>query len=85
MNQIPSIKFPASWKIQVLPPFAGAVVRFKVEKPNGKKISVYLDCYDNLGYMGVPYWEIYPDKDGDISRFLMKDVEDLVNAIKKVR
>jgi hypothetical protein len=86
MNEIPDLSFPKSWKIRMLPPFGGAVVRFAVIKPSGKRISVYLDCYDNLGFMGHPYWEMYPGvSDDGPDRFLMNDTEDLLKALKKVR
>jgi hypothetical protein len=79
MREIPYIRFPSDWEVQVSPPFSGAVVRFRVKK--GKSdISVYLDCYDNLGFMGRPYWEIYPYND-DTFRCAMNDTDGLIQAI----
>lgn len=81
-KEIPQLKFKPDWEVQVIPPIVGAVVRFRVTK--GKKtVSVYLDCYDNLGYFGSPYWEIYPDKDDNNARFPMGDTEALLKAIDK--
>ena len=55
-EEIPELQFPSSWNVKIIPPFGGAMVRFIINE----KISVYLDCYDSLGFMGEPYWEIYP-------------------------
>lgn len=82
MKEIPSLKFPADWEIRIIPPFAGAVVRFLAIK-NGSQVSVYLDCYDHLGFMGYPHWEIYPDSEDNNLRFEMNDTEGLINAISK--
>jgi hypothetical protein len=82
-KEIPFIKFDADWEVKVIPPFAGAVVRFFVRK-GAKEVSVYLDCYDNLGYMDKkPHWEIYPDKDDENSRFYMNETEELLSAIRE--
>lgn len=90
-NEIPSIQFPPTWKIQIIPPFSGAVVRFVVRPEtissfkdaieNDIYVSVYLDCYNNLGFFGEPYWEIYPDKNDENSRFKMADIKNLLKAI----
>ncbi|NMC60979.1 MAG: hypothetical protein GYA51_16600 [Candidatus Methanofastidiosa archaeon] len=81
-NKIPAIKFPADWKVQIIPPFGGAIVRFTVERDDSKnKISVYLDCYDRLGYVGHPYWELYPYK-GDTYRCGMEDIDELLDIIE---
>jgi len=79
MQEIPSINFPKEWAIKIIPPFGNAVVRFRVNED----ISVYLDCYDALGYVGVPYWEMYPTKEGDTFRCDMNDIDELLDAISK--
>ena len=79
-NEIPFIKWPADWEVKPIPPFAGAVIRYWINTPRGK-ISVYLDCYENLGYFGEPHWEVYPDKAGENSRFKMADIEGLLKCI----
>ena len=79
-EQIPRLKFKPEWEVQIIPPIVAAVVRFAVYKEK-KRVSVYLDCYENLGYFGGPHWEIYPSKDGDNARFAMEDTEGLLNAI----
>lgn len=61
---MPLISFPEGWKIQILPPFSDAVVRFKVTLPSGLVKSVFLDsrcaldCYFDETGNAVPYWEV---------------------------
>jgi hypothetical protein len=81
MKEIPYIQFPPEWQVKIIPPIAGAVVRFLVQK-DGAEVSVYLDCYDNLGCYGSPYWEVYPCE-GDCFRCDMDDTKSLLNAITK--
>jgi hypothetical protein len=78
MDEIPAIEFPAGWKIKVIPPSVGAIVRFKAND-----ISVYLDCYNKLGLWDGPYWEIYPAEDGDTERYGMADVEGLLDGLTR--
>ena len=82
VKEIPAIEFKSDWKVKIIPPFAGAIVRFYIDKGD-KHISVYLDCFDNLGCVGEPYWEIFPYKD-DVARILMNDVDELVSLISEV-
>jgi hypothetical protein len=78
-EEIPELKFPTGWRVKIIPPFGGAIARFRVFK--GKKdVSVYLDCYDRLGCFGEPYWEIYPYEE-DVHRVPMKNVDELISAI----
>ena len=51
IDLIPAIKFSPEWEVKVIPPFGGAIVRFLVIC-KGKTASVYLDCYDRIGYCG---------------------------------
>ena len=84
IRKIPEIQFPAHWKIQIIPPFAGALIRFRVNN----KISVYLDVDGSLGYWvdennkPAPYWEIHP-YDDDVWRIDMEKVDELLEAIQK--
>jgi hypothetical protein len=78
-GKIPHITFPNDWKVQVIPPFRGAVVRFKIKKGDAN-VSIYLDCYDRLGCYGQPYWEVYPHEN-DVFRCDMEDTETLLKAI----
>lgn len=78
---IPYIKFPATWEVKIVPPFGGAVARFMVKLPDGVTKSVYLDCFDRLGFVGHPYWEVYPYKD-DVGRCDIHDTKKLLQMIK---
>ena len=80
-DEIPFINFPNWWQIQITPPRNGAVVRFRVKYAEAK-VSVYLDCYDQLGYFGEPYWEMYPSGDGCF-RCKMNETNELIKAIKE--
>ena len=82
-KEIPFMQFPSDWKIKIIPPFGGAVIRFAVEKTKDEWISVYLDCYGELGCMNQPYWEVYPAKDGDVERFYLNETDELLKAIQE--
>lgn len=79
VKDIPSIKFPPDWSVQVIPPFGGAMARFVVSTEKAR-VSVYLDVYDRLGYFGSPYWEIHPYED-DVMRYPMSSVDELLKGI----
>lgn len=84
-EEIPFLEFPSHWQVKVVPPFAGAVARFLVRTKKMKeedRISVYLDCYDTLGFYGSPYWEVYP-VNGDTKRLSMNDTESLLTSISE--
>ena len=80
-NKIPFIPFKQGWLIKVIPPFAGAVVRFLVSRNGKTYTSVYLDCYSQLGIYDSPYWEVYP-YDDDTFRCDMNEVNTLIDAIE---
>ena len=86
INVIPFVKFPADWLVQVIPPFAGAIARFRVKLPSGTVKSVYLDFYGRLGYYcnddgsDKEYWEVYPYQD-DVGRCDMADTDTLLEMI----
>jgi len=81
IKEIPFFKVPEFCELKVIPPFGGAVARFLVKKGE-LQVSVYLDCYDNLGCCGKPYWEVYPYKE-DVFRCGMEDVSELERAISE--
>ena len=83
MGVIPFITLPEGYATKPMPPYGGAMVRFVVRKNSnpGEAVSVYLDCHNSLGIEDASYWEIYPDIDGECSRFDMDDVEALTQAI----
>lgn len=82
INEIPYLKFREYWDVKIIPPTSGAIVRFFVSNScTGKDVSVYLDCYGELAVMNEPYWEIYPDADGNNSRYFIEDSKELMEAI----
>jgi len=83
IDKIPFIQLPNYLQIKIIPPFSGAIVRFGVCDINNPEsyVSVYLDCYDLLGWFDEPYWEIYP-YENDVYRIEMNDADGLVKAIK---
>ncbi len=85
VQKLPYLSFPAGWQVKVIPPITMAVVRFHVINSNGAHVSAYFDAYDALGYVGQPYWEIYPAVDGDTERFLLGEETQMIEAIGKVK
>jgi hypothetical protein len=84
---IPAFKIKPDWLIQIIPPFTGAIIRFRIQKEgftDHQFISVYLDCYELLGYYGggSPYWKAYP-VDDDTWRCAMDDIDCLMEGIEK--
>lgn len=82
-NEIPPIHFKSEWKVYIIPPFGGAIARFLIEYKN-KTISVYFDYYDRLGIMKQPYYEIYPNEDGDCSRYFVDEVDKMMEHIERL-
>lgn len=83
ISEIPFIPFRRGWLVSPIPPFGGAVVRFQVRTPKqkNKSVSVYLDCYEQLGlYGGSPYWEVYPFEK-DVGRCGISEVDELLRMI----
>lgn len=89
MKEAPWLQFPPDLEVRIVPPFNGAMARFRVRFVGGEReVSVYWDCNDALGYMGKPYWEIHPVKfrwDGedhhDCKRFLMGEEPEMMASI----
>lgn len=77
-EQLPSLSFP--FPVRIVPPYAGALIRFWAG-PNGE-VSVYLDAFEKLGHMGEPYWELYPNEEGDTERFLLSETSALIARIE---
>jgi hypothetical protein len=82
---------PAWVGVKVIFPFHGAVARvmFYDKLNNSNAVSSYLDAFNSLGHMKYPYFEIYPDKQGDVSRFYSTDQEEMypeiIKSLKKQR
>ena len=84
LPHIPTINFPDNWEVQIIPPFGGALIRFRVKlkgSSNTDLVSICLDVYDRLGFVQKPYWELYPHDDGCF-RCLMAETDELLEAIK---
>lgn len=66
---IPFIQWPQEVEVKATPPFGGAVIRYNVKLRGVDNkiafVSVYLDCYNLMGCVDEPYWEIYPARGGD--------------------
>ena len=85
MGKIPSLTFPDDWKVKIIPPFGGAMARFLIDKGKAH-VSVYLDCYDRLGFVGQPYWELYPyqyEDYSDVYRVMMDETDELMQRISE--
>lgn len=85
VKELPFLDFPSHWLVKIVPPFVGAVIRFKVKHRDrdSEEISIYFDGYNNLGYMDGPYWEIYPVKDEVIARFMLGEEKAMLQAIEE--
>lgn len=84
--QIPFIKWPSNWLVKAVPPSHGAIVRYLIIEDgysDNSWVSVYLDCYDVLGYYGCPYWEIFPGHAHieDTNRIPMEETDGLLSII----
>lgn len=87
-GEIPFIELPEGYKFRPIPNFGGSVARFLASKNGEKSVSIYLDCYEELGLFSfgeddepIPYWEVYPTQDGNNFRCEMNEVDRLVQAI----
>ena len=84
MVEIPYLTFPHHWQVKAVPPFRTGIIRYwiRTDKTGNDRVSVYLDCYDQAGFCGEPYWEIHPI-DGDCERFMMNDTKELLDGIQR--
>lgn len=78
---MPYLKLQPDWEIAVIPPFAGASVRFCIKKGNAE-VSVYADFFRNIGNSNKPYWEVYPYH-YDVFRCYINNTDELLEAIKQ--
>jgi hypothetical protein len=84
--KLPYLSFPPDWEIRIIPPSVSAIIRFHVRKKETLKddwISIYFDGYNNLGFATGPYWEIYPNNEGDNQRFLLGEEKEMIEAIQE--
>jgi hypothetical protein len=82
VRDLPFLEFPSHWRVKIVPPYFGAIIRFYVDDKRGGCVSVYLDGCNHLGYGPHPYWEAYAI-DGGAKRFLVGEVEVLFSAINE--
>ena len=84
-REIPALHFEKEWNVKIIPPFAGAVIRFWISY-NNKHVSVYFDAYSQLGYMvdesdkPIPYFEYYDGE--ECYRYYMHETEQMMEDIK---
>ena len=81
--QIPALHFKEEWEVKIIPPFGGAFARFTIDY-NGNHISVYYDALSRLGYMPQPYFEIYPNDNGDCSRYYANETGEMMEDIDRL-
>ena len=88
INKMPAFHFEPDWDVYVIPPFGGAMARFKIKK-GSRWVSVYFDVFSRLGYMvdhenkPLPYFELYP-WGNDIKRYYIDEVDELMQDIHTV-
>ncbi len=90
-HDIPTLRFKPEWSIKIIPPVGGAMIRFTV-KHKDITLSIYYDVYDRLGWVGEPYWELYPiegmdsDTKDDLypRRYLKDETEELLEEIENI-
>lgn len=82
-NRMPFLKFDSAWEVSVVPPFMGAIARFMV-RSDKNQVSIYFDAYDALGCMGQPYWELYPNSEGDTERFYLGEEVQMMAMIREL-
>ena len=84
-------RLPSWVGVKVIFPFLGAAARvmFYDKLNEYVVVSTYLDVDNNLGHMKYPYFEIYPDKEGDVDRFYYTDqgkmYPEILKSLKKQR
>lgn len=84
-RKLPAFHFDKEWDVLIVPPFAGAIIRFVISY-NGKYVSVYFDAYSELGWMydkneqPIPYFEYYDGE--DTYRYLINESEQMMNDIR---
>lgn len=84
-EELPYLHFKKEWKVKIIPPFGGTVIRFCISYKD-KWVSVYFDGYSELGSMidergcCVPYFE-YCDGE-DFYRYPMDESDRMMNDIE---
>lgn len=85
-KELPSFHFDEKWEVKIIPPFAGAVIRFYISYKD-KFVSVYFDSDSSLGFMygddgsPIPYFEYYDGQ--ETYRYLPNEAEEMMSDIRK--
>lgn len=88
IDKMPALHFDPTWDVHIIPPFGGALARFRIIKGN-TWVSVYFDAFNRLGYFGsvleepVPYFELYPFGN-DVKRYGFDEVDEMMDDIRKI-
>lgn len=88
-TKMPKLHFKEEWEVKIIPAFGGAITRFTIDYKENH-ISVYCDVLSRLGYMvddagdPIPYFEIYPNENGDCSRYLFDETEQMMKDIERL-
>lgn len=84
-NRLPTFHFDKEWDVKIIPPFAGAIIRFTIDYKN-KHVSVYFDGYSELGYVcneeekPIPYFEYYDGE--DTYRYCLNEADKMMDDIR---
>ena len=85
-KELPAFHFDEKWEVKIIPPFAGAVIRFYISYKD-KFVSVYFDSDSSLGFMyddndnPIPYFECYDGQ--ETYRYLIDEAEEMMSEIRE--
>lgn len=82
-KEIPSFELRPGYRIKILPPYGGALIRFNIFHDH-TRFSVYFDANDALGSVREPYWEVYHNawsSGDDTKRFYTYQLHELLFEI----
>lgn len=82
-TNLPHFAIPPGVQVQMMPPIGGALIRLCLWK-GPQRLSIYFDTLDRLGSVGQPYYEIYPNLDRDISRFIIGEEDRMSEEIARI-
>lgn len=85
-KELPVFHFDEKWEVKIIPPFAGAVIRFCINYKD-KFVSVYFDSDSSLGFMYddddnlIPYFEYWDGQ--ETYRYLVNESEKMMSEIRE--
>ena len=79
-KDMPFISIREGYQIQIIPPFGGAMLRFRIlHNASNKEYSIYYDVNNSLGIEDEPYYEVYPisyiDDDGESHQDTLREFD----------